>query len=191
MKNSENRLKILLSVCELLLVGICTVIALLSPIETTAVKIAGSFASVVIVSAAAWFFPLRFYVFALIFHFFAAPLGSVINLYKYLGCYDRIVHFLSGIVLAEAGFILISRIFKKRGMKNDITVMLMFAFFFSAACAGFWEIYEFTADNLLHIDMQGSNTNTMGDIVSGVLGAATYTAAYFIYFKRNKNAGLI
>lgn len=186
MKKSETRLKILLSVCEFLLVGICTVIALLSPIETTAVKIAGSFASVAIVSLAAWFFPLRFYVFALVFHFFAAPLGSVINLYKYLDCYDRIVHYLSGIILAEAGFILISRIFKKRGMKNDITVMLMFAFFFSAACAGFWEIYEFTADNLLHIDMQGSNTNTMGDIVSGVLGAATYTAASFISIKRNK-----
>lgn len=186
MKKSENRLKILLSVCEFLLVGICTAAAYLSPIETTAVKIAGSFASVAIVSLAAWFFPLRFYIFALVFHFFAAPLGSVINLYKYLGCYDRIVHYLSGIILAEAGLILISRIFKKRGLKDDIAVMLMFAFFFSAACAGFWEIYEFTADSLLHIDMQGSNTNTMGDIVSGVLGAATYIAASFISIKRNK-----
>lgn len=191
MKKRETMLKLLLSVCELALVGICTVAALLSPIETTAVKIAGSFVSVALVSAAAWFFPLRFYVFALVFHFFAAPLGSVINLYKYLGCYDRIVHYLSGIILAEAGLILISRIFKKRGLKDDIAVKLLFAFFFSAACAGFWEIYEFTADSLLHIDMQGSNLNTMGDIVSGVLGAATYTAASFISIKRNKNADLI
>ena len=104
----------------------------------------------------------------------------MINLYKYLGFYDRLVHYLSGVILAEAGMILISRIFKKRGLKDDAAVKLIFAFFFSAACAGFWEIYEFTADSLLHIDMQGSNLNTMGDIVSGVLGALTYTAVVSI-----------
>ena len=102
-------------------------------------------------------------------------MGSVINLYKYIGFYDRFVHYLSGILLAEAGMIIISFIFEKRIIKKRYTCHAgIFIFFFSSACAGFWEIYEFTADNILNINMQGSNLNTMGDIVSGVLGAVTY-----------------
>ena len=35
------------------------------------------------------------------------------------------------------------------------------------------------ADNLINTNMQGGNTNTMGDIVYGVLGALTYFTVAF------------
>lgn len=182
---TDSRSKIAASVITLCITGICTAAAFLIPIETTAMKIAGSFASVIAISAAAWKFPKRFYFLAMIFDVFAASLGSVINLYKTVGFYDRFVHYLSGVLLAEAGMIIIDHLFRSRNIKDDIFIKLSFAFFFSCACAGFWEIYEFTADILINADMQGGNTNTMGDIVSGVLGALTYFIVYY-FINRSK-----
>lgn len=185
MKGKDMKFRIAISTSGLLITVICTILSVLTPIETTSVKIIGAFVSVIIVSAVTWKFPRRFFIFAIIFDIFAAALGSVINLYKYIGFYDRFVHYLSGIILAEAGIIIISYVFEKRNINKDIPVMLAFSFFFSSACAGFWEIYEFTADNILNINMQGNNLNTMGDIVSGVLGAATYVIVSAIYMKYN------
>lgn len=185
MKSKDMKFRLIISAAGLLITVICTILSVLTPIETTSVKIIGAFVSVIIVSAVTWKFPRRFFIFAIIFDIFAAALGSVINLYKYIGFYDRFVHYLSGIILAEAGIIIISYVFEKRKINKDIPVMLAFSFFFSSACAGFWEIYEFTADNILNINMQGNNLNTMGDIVSGVLGAATYVIVSAICMKYN------
>lgn len=186
MKTNNTKYRLTVSALTLLVTLLCMAAALLIPLETTTVKIAGSLASVFIVSAAAWKFPKRFYLFAMLFDIFAAALGSVINLYKYIGFYDRFVHYLSGILLAEAGMLIITYIFSARKIEKDNLVMLLFSFFFSASCAGFWEIYEFTADNLLKTNMQGANNNTMGDIVSGVLGAATYVIIRYLICKREK-----
>lgn len=183
---TDSRSKIAASVITLCITGVCTAVTFVTPIETTVMKIIGSFVSVIAISAAAWKFPKRFYFLAMIFDVFAASLGSVINLYKTVGFYDRFVHYISGVLLAEAGMIVIGHLFRRRSIKDDIFIKLVFAFFFSCACAGFWEIYEFTADMLINADMQGGKANTMGDIVSGVLGALTYFLAYLIYFRKKK-----
>lgn len=181
MKNKDTISRLSITAASFIVTAICTVITMLTSIDTTSVKIIGSFISIIVVSLAAWKFPIKFYVSAIIFHFFAASLGSVINLYKYIGFYDKLVHYLSGIILAEGGMIIISCIFKKRKITNDNLVKILFSFFFSASCAGLWEIYEFTADQLIKTNMQGGNSNTMGDIISGVLGAITFSI--FILFK--------
>lgn len=173
MKSKDMKFRLIISAAGLLITVICTILSVFTSIETTSVKIIGSFVSVVIVSAVTWKFPKRFFVLAILFDIFAAALGSVINLYKYIGFYDRFVHYLSGILLAEAGMIIISFIFEKRIIKKDIPVMLAFLFF-SSACAGFGKYMSLLQDNILNINMHGSNLNTMGDIVSGVLGAVTY-----------------
>lgn len=184
MKTKDTKAKIITSAIALGVTVICTAIALLTPINTTSMKITGAFASVAVISLAAWKFPKRFYILAMVFHFFSASLGSVINLYKYIGIYDKLVHYLSGIILAEAGMIIINYVFEKRRLKSDNIVKLLFSFFFSAACAGFWEIYEFTADKILNANMQGGNSNTMGDIISGVLGALTYSVVIYVVYRR-------
>ncbi|HEZ7987422.1 MAG TPA: hypothetical protein RWO09_10905 [Ruminococcus sp.] len=190
MKTKDSKVKIVISAISIGITLICTAIALMIPLKTTNMKIIGSFASIFLISIVTWKFPKRFYIIAILFHFFAASLGSVINLYRYLEFYDKIVHYLSGIILAEAGMIIITYIFKKHSLKNDNILKLLFAFFFSSACAGFWEIYEFTADNLLNINMQGGNSNTMGDIISGVLGALTYSTIMYAIYKRKSSKNL-
>lgn len=181
---TEAKFKLAASSAALLITGICTAIVFAAPIETTSMKITGAFSSVFIISAAAWKFPKKFYCMAMVFDIFAAALGSVINLYKTLGFYDCFVHFLSGILLADAGMIIVSYLFRKCDLKSNMLIKIPFAFFFSSACAGFWEIYEFTADTFINANMQGGNTNTMGDIVSGVLGAAAYSIISVIVYKK-------
>ena len=107
MKSKDMKFRLIISAAGLLITVICTILSVFTSIETTSVKIIGSFVSVVIVSAVTWKFPKRFFVLAILFDIFAAALGSVINLYKYIGFYDRFVHYLSGILLAEAGMIII------------------------------------------------------------------------------------
>ncbi len=108
-KSKDMKFRLIISAAGLLITVICTILSVFTSIETTSVKIIGSFVSVVIVSAVTWKFPKRFFVLAILFDIFLlAALGSVINLYKYIGFYDRFVHYLSGILLAEAGMIIIS-----------------------------------------------------------------------------------
>lgn len=121
MKSKDMKFRLIISAAGLLITVICTILSVFTSIETTSVKIIGSFVSVVIVSAVTWKFPKRFFVLAILFDIFAAALGSVINLYKYIGFYDRFVHYLSGILLAEAGMIIISFIFEKRSIKKRYT----------------------------------------------------------------------
>lgn len=190
MLSKDIKCRLAISLSALIITTVCVILTVVIPIETTTVKIIGSFAAVLAVSAAAWKFPLYFYVSALIFDIFAAALGSVINLYSSLGFYDRFVHYLSGILLAQGGLVIAEYLLQRFNLPKDKRLMLIFAFFFSSACAGFWEIYEFTADTLLGISMQGDNSNTMGDILSGVLGAVTHFFVVLLLYhlpKKEKN----
>ena len=97
MKSKDMKFRLIISAAGLLITVICTILSVFTSIETTSVKIIGSFVSVVIVSAVTWKFPKRFFVLAILFDIFDADLGSVINLYKYICFYDRFVHYMRGI----------------------------------------------------------------------------------------------
>ncbi len=182
--NKTTKIKLLTSLAVLLLNCICTACVYFVPIESTKLKITGSFLSIVLVSVAVWFFPVRFYVRTLIFVFFASSLGSCLNLYRHLDFYDLFVHFLSGILLFEGGRIIIEYIGLKRNMPKDNVNIGLFSLFFSCSCAAFWEIFEYLCDVLINADMQGTKSNTMGDIIAGVLGA--FVGAAVMLFLKNK-----
>ena len=90
-------------------------------------------------------------------------------------------------LLAEGGLLIIHALAKRQKTPAEPLLCRLFSLFFSAACAGFWEIYEFTADSLLGINMQGDNTNTMGDIIAGTLGALTWFLLQTAIQRRRKN----
>lgn len=170
----SNAFKITLSIITLIATIICSVFALNTlPETTTSFKLFGTFLSFIFIVLITFKLPERFYYLCLLFHFLSSSLGSVFNLYSNVSYYDRVIHFFSGIVLAYGGKILLSIILKT----GTNSFCLLFAFIFSSACAGFWEIYEFTADNLLGTVLQGDNFNTMGDIVCGVSGALVYVVS--------------
>ena len=136
--------------------------------------------------------PLRFWLYSLllkvkdnlfycglIFVYCASPVGSVLNLYRSVGPYDKIVHCFSGILLAWLATVLLSRLFDRAvsEVRNTKLYMLLqcgFAFFFSSAGAGIWEIFEFTTDRLTGGEMQRGMVDTVTDIIAGNTGALTY-----------------
>lgn len=179
-----------LFVCFLALciVTICTVLAYSTGANPTLMDVIGSYGSVIVLTILLYKFPFSFFLWFLFFDILATALGSVLNFYTTIDQYDWIVHFISGILLAEAGRIIIAAIGKKRKIENFVGISIFVGVLFSFSCAGLWEIYEFAVGQLGHKDMQGNNLNTMGDIVSGFFGGLSYAIVYTtIIFRKVKN----
>lgn len=139
----------------------------------------GMLLAVVTLSVFLWKFPIGAYAMPQIFTLTAAA-GSILKLYDLFPGYDRVVHFISGIILGYLGYYIIDYLFKRLELPHETFIMILFSGLFSAFCAGGWEIIEFTTDTVFHaigsdhLDVQHGNSDTMGDIVSGYLGAALY-----------------
>lgn len=138
----------------------CHLLTVFLNIPTTTLKVVGSYVAVIASWAALCFLPFRFQLIAQVFVAFAASVGNCMNMYTHWSCYDLLIHYLSGVVLASAGWQLDKR--------------LLFALLFSWAGAGLWEIFEFSCDCILNAGMQGAATDTMTDMIAGFLGGVTW-----------------
>ncbi len=110
----------------------------------------------------------------LIFIFFSQLLGSVFGLYNILIHYDKIIHFISGILTS----LLALKILNFYKYDNSKLFNLIFIFSFSFLIAGIWEIFEYIMDNLLNGDAQRvvltGVHDTMQDIISSCLGSISF-----------------
>lgn len=161
--------------------GITAVIAVNSGINPPVGNIIGSFCAIAVLVVFSLLLKVKDNLFycGLIFVYCASPVGSVLNLYRSVGPYDKIVHCFSGILLAWLATVLLSRLFDRvvSEVRNTKLYMLLqcgFAFFFSSAGAGIWEIFEFTTDRLTGGEMQRGMVDTVTDIIAGNTGALTY-----------------
>ncbi len=111
----------------------------------------------------------------MIFIFFATSVGSVMDLYSIWTPYDKIIHFMSGILLAVYGMVMFERLMINASQETDLHIyrapVLFSSFLFSAAAAGLWEIFEFAADMLFSGEMQRGMLDTITDMIAGDLGA--------------------
>ena len=116
------------------------------------------------------------------FIFLADFLGCVVNLYNILSWYDLFVHFLSGIFTFVLGIIVLKRI--NSYDKDNKILNVVFALGVVAIIAILWEIFEFSADNILKVNLQhnldtGVN-DTMGDMIVASLGGFIGMLFYLI-----------
>ena len=146
-------------------------------------NVAGAFVSiavVVLVSRVIQVSDTLFYS-GLVFVFMASPMGTVINLYRSFGPYDKIVHLISGFLLAALGMLIVEKLLKKSLKTDDLaalTVPMVFAAcMFSSGGAGIWEIFEFLADRIAGGEMQRGMVDTVTDMIAGNIGALAYGAA--------------
>lgn len=97
-------------------------------------------------------------------------LGSIAGWYG-LGWWDTFVHFISGGILAFTAIALFERLVHRNAGK-EISSWLIFLFTLSFPALGsvFWEIYEFSCDQLFGTSMQGGNRDTMTDLIGNVIG---------------------
>ncbi|MCM1371104.1 MAG: DUF2238 domain-containing protein [Clostridium sp.] len=121
----------------------------------------------------------------LIFIFFAGEIGSVLKVYGIIYWYDSFTHFISGILTAFLGLVILNR-FKKYDDKELWNVF--FIIIFTLSIAATWEIFEFTSDNLLGGDAQRvietGVADTMKDIICALIGSILFSVGYL--FKRPK-----
>ena len=147
---------------------LCHLLTIVLHMETTFLKLGGSYLGVAAAAVALSFLPLRFHIVAQIFVVAAASVGCGMNMYTHVPIYDLLIHYLSGIVLAAGGW--------------EVDKKWLFALLFSWAGAGAWEIFEFSCDVLLQAGMQGALMDTMTDMVAGFLGGITWIVIKILLF---------
>ncbi len=108
--------------------------------------------------------------------------GKVCNVYAVIFGYDKILHFLSGLLLALFGYFLFNRL--GGNPKTHLRLALWFSFLFASGAAGVWEIYEFTVDALLGMHSQPDLTDTMWDIIMGNVSGLLGSLFLFIHINK-------
>lgn len=125
----------------------------------------------------------------LFFIFISLYLGTLHNFYRF-SWWDTMLHTISGIIIGLFAIVLL----KKRDSsshleKFDKVFVIIFILSFTALCGVLWEIYEFTADTLFNLDMQGVKftgvTDTMTDLIADLIGSIlSCIYYYFTYVKK-------
>ena len=121
---------------------------------------------------------------ALFFVFIAMYLGNVMNFYD-IPHYDKYLHLTSGVLLGFIGFILYGYLF---GNENNKAIrpmaIVIFPLIFAIACAGVWEIWEFSTDQIFGLMAQNNSLHdTMWDIICGTIGGSFSCVLIYMYSK--------
>jgi len=142
--------------------------------------------------------PNYMYVLYFIFLYCAIYLGEVRSFYYLIPFWDTILHAFSGAMLGALGFSLISIINNTDNVfvKLSPFFVSLFAFCFAVAAGAIWEIYEYTVDSLLSLNMQKymlengtpligkeALSDTMKDIIVDTISAFVISAAGYIVNK--------
>lgn len=90
-----------------------------------------------------------------LFIFSSAILGEINNFYGLIPFWDTMLHTLNGFICAGIGFSLVD-LLNRSGQNINLSPLYVaiVAFCFSMTIGILWEFYEFTADNVLKLDMQ-------------------------------------
>lgn len=134
-----------------------------------------------------------------IFLFCAIYLGEVQNFYYRVPFWDTILHGFSAVMLGALGFFLVDFMNRSRTLHLQLKPFFVsfFAFCFATTCGVVWEIYEYTADQLLGTNMQKFMTadgvvlsghaalgDTMKDIIVDMVCALTIVMVGYWNLKR-------
>jgi hypothetical protein len=135
-----------------------------------------------------------------VFLYMAIYLGEVRDFYYLIPFWDVILHAFSGFMLGALGFSLVSYLNKSEHIPMSLSpfFVALFAFCFALAVGTLWEIYEYTFDGLLSLNMQkcaledGTQlvgrravSDTMGDLIVDALSGFIVSAVGYFTLKRS------
>lgn len=137
-----------------------------------------------------------------IFLYCAIFLGEIFSFYYRIPIWDSLLHAMSAAMLSTLGFILVDWLNKDEHVKlsmNPVFVSL-FAFSFALMIGTLWEIYEFSFDSILGLNMQKARLedgtalvgtaalgDTMKDLIIDALAAlAVAVIGFFTNIKKKK-----
>lgn len=145
--------------------------------------------------------PNTLYLLYIIFLYCAIFLGEVRNFYYVIPNWDVILHAFSSVMTGLFGFMVVS--IMNQGQKKRVRLspffVALFSFCFAIMVGTVWEIYEFTFDGLLGMNMQkflledGSAligrealADTMEDIIVDCIGALAASLSGYMSLKHQK-----
>lgn len=139
--------------------------------------------------------PNFIYILYYLFLYCAVFLGEVFEFYYVVPHWDTILHFFSGAMLGALGFILVDLLNRDEHVRVNLSPLFvsLFAFCFALAAGAVWEIYEYTCDTIMGLNMQKYATeqgieligraalrDTMKDLIFDALAAlGVAVAGYF------------
>lgn len=149
--------------------------------------------------------PKTLYIMYLIFLYCAIFLGEIRNFYYSVPHWDSILHTFSSLMSGSFGFMVVDILNRDKHTSINLSPLFVaiFAFCFSVSIGALWEIYEYSFDGLLGLNMQkfrlengiileGHDAlgDTMKDIILDSIGALLASVAGFIHltFQRRKQA---
>lgn len=150
-----------------------------------------------------WPIPDSMYILYFVFLYCAIYLGEVRNFYYLVPNWDTWLHTFSGGMLGALGFVVVGQLNEVRGVpvKLGPKFVCIFALCFAMTTGVLWEIYEFTADGLLGMNMQkfrlengvelvgrAALRDTMKDLIVDFLGAAVVVGAGYFGERRKAKA---
>lgn len=150
-----------------------------------------------------WTWPITDAMYILYFQFLycAIYLGEVRNFFCVVPHWDTWLHTFSGGMLGALGFIVVDRLNRVEGVPVRLSpgFVCLFALCFAVTVGVFWEIYEFTFDGLLGLNMQkfrlengtqlvgrAALQDTMKDLIVDVAGAAVSVLLGYLSSRRQQ-----
>ena len=143
------------------------------------------------------------YILYYVFLYCAVFLGEVFDFYYVVPHWDTMLHTMSGAMLGALGFILVDILNGSDKVHVHLSAgfVALFAFCFSIACGAVWEIYEYTVDTLMQLNMQKYMTeqgtlligrqalvDTMEDIICDTLSAGVVSVLGYFSIRKKTNA---
>ncbi len=145
--------------------------------------------------------PSNMYLVYVVFLYAAVFLGEIGNFFYKVPHWDTILHTCSGAMLGALGFSFVNILNKNEKIHVQLAPIFvaLFAFGFAITLGVLWEIYEFTFDGLLGINMQkfalengteligrAALADTMEDLIVDSIGAFVMSVIGYISLKYKK-----
>lgn len=145
--------------------------------------------------------PVLLYTFFMVFLYCAIFLGEVQSFYYIIPHWDVILHAFSSIMTGFFGLMVVTVLNRDEHLVIHLSPFFvsLFAFCFAVTIGGLWEIYEFSFDGILGLNMQkfllsdgtvltgrAALTDTMKDIIVDTLGALLSSVIGYFSIRHNK-----
>lgn len=145
--------------------------------------------------------PSNMYIVYVVFLYAAIFLGEIGNFFYRIPHWDTILHICSGAMLGALGFSFVNILNKNEKVHVELAPIFvaLFALGFAITLGVLWEIYEFTFDGLLGVNMQkfaledgtqlvgrAALADTMEDLIVDSIGAFAMSLLGYISLKYKK-----
>ncbi len=139
--------------------------------------------------------PAEFHIAAVVFIFASLYLGEIQSFYHKFWWWDIVLHSSAGLLMGIGGFLLVYLLNESKRVELYMTPVFisLFAALFAVTIGTFWEIFEFTMDQLVGTNMQKAMlgdpsglTDTMWDMIVNAIGALIISTMGWWYLKRKQ-----